>query len=202
MSRRIDRVDVRNKLPLRRDPYWHRLTQGRYVGFRRMTKGRPGIWLARAFERQKDHERGAAVTVHVGNIIEVKFWDKPRSIETFMKHLSMLVERKDVSVRHSLADLVMGSMQKPAALVAELSEACWSAALVSLGAALTLNAARRAASREILARKRGEQSDGTLFSRPVVMDALQDVRRMVGIAADTLDARDYADAATLLRERL
>jgi hypothetical protein len=49
--------------------------------------------------------------VHVGNIIEVRFWDKPRSIETFMKHLSMLVERNVVDVGQTLADLIAG---KPA----------------------------------------------------------------------------------------
>src|SRR5216684_4504070 len=49
MSKRIDRVDVRSKLLLRRDPYWLRLTQGRYVGYRHMTRGRPGTWLARAY---------------------------------------------------------------------------------------------------------------------------------------------------------
>jgi hypothetical protein len=49
VSRRIDRVDGRAKLPLRRDPYWQRLSAGRYVGFRRMTKGGTGTWLVRAY---------------------------------------------------------------------------------------------------------------------------------------------------------
>jgi len=49
MTKRIDRVDTRTKLPLRRDPYWQRLSEGRYVGFRRMTKGTPGTWIARAY---------------------------------------------------------------------------------------------------------------------------------------------------------
>jgi integrase len=49
MSKRIDRVDVRGRLQLRRDPYWLRLTAGRYVGFRRMTPGKAGTWLARAY---------------------------------------------------------------------------------------------------------------------------------------------------------
>ena len=49
MSKRIDRVGVREKLAYRRDPYWLRLTAGRYVGFRRMTPGKPGSWLARAY---------------------------------------------------------------------------------------------------------------------------------------------------------
>jgi len=50
MSKRIDRVDVRTKLPLRRDPYWHRIAAGRYVGYRRMTRGTPGTWLARFYD--------------------------------------------------------------------------------------------------------------------------------------------------------
>jgi len=47
MSKRIDRVDVRARLPLQRDPYWQRVTQGRFIGFRRMTRGTPGTWLVR-----------------------------------------------------------------------------------------------------------------------------------------------------------
>jgi integrase len=46
----LDRVDVRAKLPVRRDPYWYRLTEGRHLGFRRMTKGKPGTWLARFYD--------------------------------------------------------------------------------------------------------------------------------------------------------
>jgi integrase len=49
MSKRIDRVDLRSRLQLRRDPYWLRISEGRYVGFRRMTRGTPGTWLARAY---------------------------------------------------------------------------------------------------------------------------------------------------------
>jgi len=47
--KRLDRVDVRTKLPIRRDAHWHRIAEGRYVGFRRMTRGRPGVWLARRY---------------------------------------------------------------------------------------------------------------------------------------------------------
>jgi integrase len=51
--KRIDRVDTRAKLDLRRDPYWQRLAQGRYLGFRRMTKGKTGTWLARLYDGEK-----------------------------------------------------------------------------------------------------------------------------------------------------
>lgn len=48
--KRIDRVDVRKGLQIRRDPYWYRLSEGRYLGFRKMTKGSPGTWLARFYD--------------------------------------------------------------------------------------------------------------------------------------------------------
>jgi hypothetical protein len=70
-----------------------------------------GLKFRELFEMEG--ERGAKKRVHVGNIIELKFWDKPRSIETFMRHLSMLVERKDINVKHSLADLIAGDAAKP-----------------------------------------------------------------------------------------
>ena len=44
----IDRVDVRERLKPRRDPYWQRLTGGRFVGYRRLSRSGEGTWLARA----------------------------------------------------------------------------------------------------------------------------------------------------------
>lgn len=49
MTKRIDRVDVRAKLPIQRNPHWARLSEGRYLGFRRMNRGTPGTWIARAY---------------------------------------------------------------------------------------------------------------------------------------------------------
>lgn len=73
-----------------------------------------GVKFRELFEMQG--ERGDKKQVHVGNIIEVKFWDKPRSIETFMKHLSMLIEKKDIKVTTSLADLLAGDPPKQSAV--------------------------------------------------------------------------------------
>lgn len=50
MAVHLDRVDARNRLKPRRDPYWQRLTQGRHIGFRRLTTASPGTWLARLYD--------------------------------------------------------------------------------------------------------------------------------------------------------
>jgi integrase len=40
---------VRARLAFRREPYWQRVASGRHLGFRHMTRGKPGTWLARAY---------------------------------------------------------------------------------------------------------------------------------------------------------
>lgn len=54
---RIDRVEARAKLKPRREPYWHRITQGRYIGFRRLTTGSSGNWLARFFDGKRYQQK-------------------------------------------------------------------------------------------------------------------------------------------------
>lgn len=47
MANKIDTVTARNQLTIRREPYWHRIGKGFYVGFRKMTDGSSGTWLLR-----------------------------------------------------------------------------------------------------------------------------------------------------------
>src|SRR5882672_3520503 len=53
MAVNLNRVDARARLVTRRDPYWQQLSQGRYIGFRLMTKGASGTWLARAYDGER-----------------------------------------------------------------------------------------------------------------------------------------------------
>lgn len=57
MPVRLDRVDSRAKLKPRRDPYWHRISKSRFLGFRLMSRTSPGTWLARAYDGQKNHQK-------------------------------------------------------------------------------------------------------------------------------------------------
>lgn len=52
MATRIDTVASRDKLKPRRGPYWHRLSKGCYVGYRKMTSSGHGSWLARARDEE------------------------------------------------------------------------------------------------------------------------------------------------------
>lgn len=62
MATRIDTVSAREKLTPRRNPYWHKLSTGCYVGFRLMTSDSTGTWIARywddAHRKQRFHSFG------------------------------------------------------------------------------------------------------------------------------------------------
>lgn len=45
----LSRVNLREKLPPKREPYWQRISQSRFLGFRPSKKGKGGTWIARYY---------------------------------------------------------------------------------------------------------------------------------------------------------
>jgi integrase len=61
MGHKIDTVTARNKLKERREPYWHRISKGFHIGFRKMSGKSSGSWLLRhadANGRETEHSLG------------------------------------------------------------------------------------------------------------------------------------------------
>jgi hypothetical protein len=56
MAEQIDTVTSRGRLKPRREPYWHRIRKGCFVGYRLMNKGASGTWLARAWDEGKGRD--------------------------------------------------------------------------------------------------------------------------------------------------
>lgn len=46
----INTVSARDKLKTRREPYWHRVAKGCYLGYRKMTAGTGGTWVTRLLD--------------------------------------------------------------------------------------------------------------------------------------------------------
>lgn len=46
----LSKVGEREKLKIQREPHWHRLYEGCFVGFRRSRRGGTGTWIARAYD--------------------------------------------------------------------------------------------------------------------------------------------------------
>lgn len=96
--KRIDNVDTRKNLKPAREPVWFRLSQGRYVGFRRMTKGSAGTWLARVFDpnkppgpRSKSKEPGGYNYKKLGDFGQLADKDRfdaaKKDAETWFEHM-------------------------------------------------------------------------------------------------------------------
>ena len=50
MATIINTVSAREKLKTRREPYWHRVAKGCYLGYRKMMTGPGGTWIARLLD--------------------------------------------------------------------------------------------------------------------------------------------------------
>lgn len=61
MATKIDTVSSRLRLKPRREPYWHRMRKGCYLGFRKMTSAGHGKWIARAMQEASGNESYTAL---------------------------------------------------------------------------------------------------------------------------------------------
>lgn len=68
MTTKIDTVSAREKLLPRRGPYWHRVSKGSYIGFRRMAREGHGTWLARSL----DASSGKQIYKTLGELTELQ----------------------------------------------------------------------------------------------------------------------------------
>jgi len=62
MATKIDSVTARDRLKIRREPYWHRIEKGAFLGYRKMIDGPGGTWICRILDEstggQKYHSLG------------------------------------------------------------------------------------------------------------------------------------------------
>ena len=54
---RLDTRTARLRLPVRREPYFRTIQEGRAIGYRRLAGGKAGTWIARHFDRDREPQR-------------------------------------------------------------------------------------------------------------------------------------------------
>ncbi|CAD5374837.1 Phage_integrase domain-containing protein [Rubrivivax sp. A210] len=122
MADRIDTVDARNKLKLRRSPYWHRLSTGVHLGFRKMTADSPGTWLVRTYDPatrdQPQHKLGA-----FDHLTPSQRFDAAKiAAEKYAEHLAQGGRTGVCTVRDACDDYVKHLRTKGRAEAAALTE--------------------------------------------------------------------------------
>ena len=101
MSDKIDTVTARAKLKSRREPYWHKISQGCFLGYRKMTDDPAGVWQIRY-----STEDGKKLTRTLGK------FDQHAAFERFEKALG--------SAREWMSHLAIGGSTE----VVTVMEAC------------------------------------------------------------------------------
>ena len=98
---RVDTVSARDRLKLRREPYWHRIGKGCYLGFRKMSAG-GGSWIARAMEGD---DSGRKLYKALGDFSDkpdgVRFDAAKKEAEAWFAHLGRGGSAEDVTVRQA-----------------------------------------------------------------------------------------------------
>jgi site-specific recombinase XerD len=68
VGNKIDTVTARNKLKPRREPYWHKVSKGFFVGYRKMSEGSDGVWLFRQYSSDsRDPQRSLGPLTRFAN---------------------------------------------------------------------------------------------------------------------------------------
>lgn len=106
MATKIDTVTAREKLLAKREPYWHRLSKGCYVGFRKMSVDTAGTWQTRY-----RNETGAHVSKALGTLDQFppnERFDKAVVLaQEWFKHVGMGGTTEAVTVLSACAAYVL-----------------------------------------------------------------------------------------------
>jgi integrase len=102
----INTVDSRSKLKPRRAPYWHKLSTGRHLGYRKMIAGGDGTWLAQAYDDDSKTQRRHSL----GSFDELppnkRFDAASSAARAWFDHLSMGGEDKPITVHAACEEYV------------------------------------------------------------------------------------------------
>jgi integrase len=102
----INTVDSRSKLKPRRAPYWHKLSTGRHLGYRKMIAGGDGTWLAQAYDDDSKTQRRHSL----GSFDELppnkRFDAASNAARAWFDHLSMGGEDKPITVHAACEEYV------------------------------------------------------------------------------------------------
>lgn len=101
---KLERVEVRDRLALRRDPYYKGLSEGRSIGYRKLSASTPGTWLARYYdgEKYKPYPLGDFAELEA----KARYDAAKRAAEDWFRHLDMGGSTRRHTVKSSCEDRV------------------------------------------------------------------------------------------------
>lgn len=84
----LSKVSQREALKARREPHWHRLRPGCFVGYRPSAKGGAGTWIARAYDEEQRGYRLKALGSFGEKIASERFAHAKQAAEAFAEEVA------------------------------------------------------------------------------------------------------------------
>ncbi len=106
MGKRIDTVDGRNRLDPRTPPYWQKVTTGCHVGFRKMSAGSEGSWLAQAYDSSTHKQTRQSLGALDHLPAHQRFDAAKKQAEAWFEHLGRGGSTKVITVRTACGNYV------------------------------------------------------------------------------------------------
>lgn len=106
MTDRIDTVEARSKLKPRRAPYWHRLSTGCHVGFRKMTASSDGTWLAQVYDGGTRKQTRKSLGAFDALPLSQRFDAAKKEAEKLAEHLGHGGNAEDLTVKQACKEYV------------------------------------------------------------------------------------------------
>ncbi|MHB1991005.1 tyrosine-type recombinase/integrase [Metallibacterium scheffleri] len=85
----LSKVANREKLKPRREPYWHRLEQGRHLGYRPAQDAAPGGWIAKAYDAETLRKHHHALGNFADRAPNERFAAARKAAQEWFEHLSL-----------------------------------------------------------------------------------------------------------------
>jgi len=102
----LSKVEARERLKPRREPYWSRIEAGQYLGFRKMTSTSAGAWLARSRSGDTGMQQHKALGEFSDRAAHERYDAAKRAADIWFKHLDRGGTSKSVTVQQSCAAYV------------------------------------------------------------------------------------------------
>jgi integrase len=103
----IDTVDARKRLKPRRAPYWHKLSTGRHLGYRKMITGSEGTWLAQAYDPESNPKQSRHSLGSFDDLPPNKRFDAAtKAASVWFEHINMGGDEKPSTVQAACEEYV------------------------------------------------------------------------------------------------
>jgi site-specific recombinase XerD len=102
----INSVEARTKIKARTAPYWHKLSSGQHLGFRKMAAGSDGTWLAQAYDPESRKQTRRSLGAFDNLPPNKRFDAASEAAREWFKHLNLGGGTDVVTVRQACESYV------------------------------------------------------------------------------------------------